>query len=155
MVKLKKKRVKETQWVFQETPLKAQANMQDKFGSQREVDSMLRGICNTGINYLNDGVENYRIKLAKDEQLKETSGVLENRVRNQRYCEKLEKSSKWQSKIQGKSRTSSQQNYQFLVELGQQHLATEQSFEMKISPKCYDIEEGKLYSEMYKQNIIS
>lgn len=56
---------------------------------------MLRGFCNTGINYLNDGVENYRIKLAKDEQLKETSGVLENRVRNQRYCEKLEKSSKW------------------------------------------------------------
>lgn len=55
---------------------------------------MLRAIFNTGINYLNDGVKNYRIKLAKDEQLKETSRVLENRVRSRRYCEKLEKSSK-------------------------------------------------------------
>lgn len=94
MVKLKKKGVKETQWVFQETPLKSEANMQGKFGNQGEVINMLRAIFNTGINYLNDGVKNYRIKLAKDEQLKETSRVLENRVRSQRYCEKLEKSSK-------------------------------------------------------------
>lgn len=55
---------------------------------------MLSEIFNTGINDLSDGAENCSIKLAKDKQLGETAGMLEDRIKIQRNCEKLEKSSK-------------------------------------------------------------
>lgn len=53
---------------------------------------MLSEIFNTGINYLSDEAENCSIKLAKDKQLGETSGMLEDKIKIQRNCEKFEKS---------------------------------------------------------------
>jgi len=52
-------------------------------------------IFNTGINDLSDGAKHCNIKLCKDKQLEETSGMLEDRIKIQRNCEKFEKSSKW------------------------------------------------------------